>query len=332
MEDSEVGGKRKLEMAVNRGYANKRSKDQHEYPSRNPPNTRGPLAEAVVSGQRVSRLWNEAWKMWVMANHHSPTRPPCDPSRWEPEQLKMFFDDIGRCFLHGGRQQKDRGFIENRGPNGFDPYFQQDRKGPSWDFDSALMRNSGWGPPQSSWDREPPRGMRGGRGRGRLGPFPVNGLGMRGGMPSFAAPPSSTDPMLIKFVKEGQRNCLPFKEFWVKYCEEHGGGTYDPRKHSTAFFVGCALVYGVHKLVDEAWAKPYLGSVGIAGRPLLARIIKRGQRDELKESWKNFCEKKGEGKFDPELYDPQTLFEFMGTVGMETYKVSDLLAKLSNVP
>ena len=95
--------------------------------------------------------------------------------------------------------------------------------------------------------------------------------------------------------------------------------------------MGCALVYGVHKLVDEDWAKPYLGAVGIAGRPLLARIIKRGQRSELGESWKNFCEKKGEGKFDPELYDPQTLFEFMGTVGMETYDVSDLLAKLSNV-
>jgi len=334
MEDMEVGEKRKLRIAIREEPANKRSKERHEYPkSRGASSNRGPLAEAVVSGQRVSRLWNEAWKMWVLANCPRRERPPCDPARWEPEQLKMFFDDIGRCFLDGGQP------IERFGPPGppppplgFDAPFDIGRNGPMrrWQRDSPLMRNSGWGPP--SWDREPPRemvrgGMPGGfrdRGMIRAPPRP-----RFAGRPSFGGSDSFVDPMLIKFVKEGQRNCPAFKEFYVEYCKDHGGGTYDPIKHDTPFFVGCALVYGVRKLADERWAKPYLGAVGLAGRPLLVRIIKRGQRNELRESWKNFCEKKGEGKFDPEHYDPQTLFEFVGSVGMETYNASEIMAKLT---
>jgi len=334
MEDLEVGEKRKFRMAAKEESANKRSKERHEYPkSRGPPSNRGPLAEAVVSGQRVSRLWNEAWKMWVIANCPRRERPPCDPARWEPDQLKMFFDDIGRCFLDAGQPPNDRFGHHGGPPLGFDAPFELARNGPmpSWQRDSALMRNSSWGP--SSWDREPPREMARGampggfRGRGMM----RAGRSSFGGRPSFGGRESFVDPMLIKFVKEGQRNCPAFKQFYVQYCQDHGGGTYDPIKHDTPFFVGCALIFGVSKLVEEDWAKPYLGAVGLAGRPLLVRIIKRGQRNELRDSWKIFCEKKGEGKFDPELYDPQALFEFIGSVGMETYNASEIMAKLTNV-
>lgn len=286
MEFYEVGEKRGLEMQAPES-ANKRSKEQHEYPLEHPPSQpplqreRGPLAQAVVSGQRVSRIWNEAWKLWVSSQSGMVGRratPPLDPGRWNHEQLRGFFDDIARCFLESGGQQ---GMYPYEGGN------------PGW-----VSTNYG--------------SSRGGGGRpgGRRGP----------------------DPKLIEFVKVGQRTSLEFKEFWSMYCQEHGGSTFDPNKHATPFFVGCALCYGVKKLVEEEWAKPYLGAVGLAGQPMLARVIKRGQQNELKEGWTKFCEEKGEGKFDPELYDPQTLFEFMGSVGMQTYQVPDLLEKLAQVP
>jgi len=290
--------KRPLETGT-ASSASKRSKNRNE--NHKP---RGPLAEAIVNGQRVSKIWNEAWKLWVTTQANWSGRhgtPPCDPARWSPERLKIFFDELGMCFLEmrGNPSQQYLG-PPQRGPECFGP--------PMRNYEQPIDPNF------RQWGRQPaPRGNTG----TPFGP----GLGPRGGF---------TDPLLIQFIKDGQRNSPSFKEFWSQHCQEHGGGTFDPNKHATPFFIGCALCYGVDKLIEEDWTKPYLGAVGLAGQPLLARVIKNGQHDEFKESWTKFVEQKG-GKTDPTTYDPQTLFEFMGTVGMNTYKVPELLEKLAEI-
>jgi len=297
-----VGAKRSLET-VSSESATKRLKNRNENHL-----PRSPLAEAVVNGQRVSRSWNEAWKLWVTLQPYTGRHktPPCDPARWSPEQLKIFFDELAQCYmeLRGKRYSPDvrQRFGEShiRSPGGFDPYMQQ--------FEQPIGRS------RQPWERElaPPQNL-----------DIQTGFGIR--MRGF------TDPLLIQFVKDGQRNSQSFRDFWSQHCQEHGGGTFDPRKHATPFFVGSALCYGVERLVQEEWAKPYLGAIGLAGQPLLGRVIKNGLKNELKESWASFCEQKGETRKDPILFDPQTLFEFMGSVGMDTYKVPELLEKLAEI-
>jgi len=138
-------------------------------------------------------------------------------------------------------------------------------------------------------------------------------------------------PVLVEFVKTGQRNDQGFKEIWKRFCLEHGGGTMDPSKHVTPYFVGFIMYYGVKKLSDEDWAQDFLPKLGNIGAPILVKVVKKGQREseEWKEKWAQFCNETGSTRKDPALHEARSLFEFVSDVGVATYGEKELMRRLS---
>lgn len=73
----------------------------------------------------------------------------------------------------------------------------------------------------------------------------------QGAIPDFAVQPEFVPPVvrvkslsiqeeqyleqLVQHVKASQRRSLEWKKRWWKYCDTHGGGMHDPRRHDTAF-------------------------------------------------------------------------------------------------
>jgi len=288
------------------------------------------LAEAVKTGQRVSNGWKEAWKLWVSAqrNPDGVSRPPPnDPYRWPREALEQFFEEIGSFFVGGSISEPppyQAGPFPGgppRGPPSFPPSFsdfpsRSSFRGP-YRGSSAPFRQSSPSARSGSDFMGPPRqrGYKGGFGYGPPPPAARRGL---------------VDPVLVEFIKMGQRKKQGFREIWKRFCEEHGGGTMDPSKHATPYFIGFIMYYGVDKLSNEDWAKPYLPELGSIGAPILVGVVKKGQRESesWKEKWSQFCIESGAIKKDPALHEARSLYEFVSDVGVATYGEKELMKRL----
>jgi len=104
----------------------------------------------------------------------------------------------------------------------------------------------------------------------------------------------------------------------------------DPSKHATPYFIGFIMYYGVDKLSNEDWAKPYLPELGSIGAPILVGVVKKGQRESesWKEKWSQFCIESGAIKKDPALHEARSLYEFVSDVGVATYGEKELMKRL----
>jgi len=314
MDNSEVGEKRVREDANFRPA--KKIQKENRYPE-------NALAEAIKSGQRVSNGWKEAWKLWVSAqrNPNGINRPPPnDPYRWPTERLEEFFEEIGSFFVGGDSQEPPpfQGRPFRGGPPRSAPSFSDFGNRPS--FGEPYR-------PFSTPSRSPPPF----RGPGFMAGERPRQKGY-GGDFGFGPPPTPrSSPVLVQFIKTGQRNDQGFKEIWRRFCTEHGGGTMDPSKHNTPYFVGFIMYYGVQKLSDEDWAQDFLPKLGNIGAPILVKVVKKGQREseDWKEKWSRFCAETGSTRKDPALHEARSLFEFVSDVGVATYGEKELMRRLS---
>jgi len=240
------------------------------------------LAQAVKSGQRASPAWKQAWRLWAEA------QPPMDAHRGPPLDPNRWPMESLKSFL----EEVGTAYIQTVRSSG---------AGFGYGVTPAVAAL----PPRTTSGTTPAPRIR------------VNNNGM-----SYEGTGMSADDVekLVQFVKTGQR-ISPFKEMWVQHCQDHGKGTFDPRKHEAMFFVAFAFKYGVGTLGSEEWAQPYLNVLSRVAFPLLVHAIKTGQRAdaEWKATWSAFCDDQGIQMKDPARHDPGSLLQFMEQHGVKNF-------------
>jgi len=294
------------------------------------PLTQEELAQAVKVGQRASRAWGEAWKRWVNAQSYSPG---FDPALWDPEELRKFFHEVGEFFV-GGDSGPPPERRERRPPSGRKPTWAE--RGPKTER----------GPRYAEYRKRPSPRPRSIPHPSELNNFGINHKDANGKIVCFdwlngrcrwgsrckfshqssagelphnskGAPASHK---MVKFVKHGQAVSEDFKHCWSRFTMDHGGGTRDPSKHQSPFFVGYLLCFGLEKITTEGWADEYIDELMEVGHPILANAINKVRREsnEVRDSWERHCDT-ARGTMDPIRHSPGSLFQFFEQIGLKNY-------------
>mmetsp|Transcript_43824 Transcript_43824/g.95415 ORF Transcript_43824/g.95415 Transcript_43824/m.95415 type:complete len:367 (+) Transcript_43824:27-1127(+) len=148
-------------------------------------------------------------------------------------------------------------------------------------------------------------------------------------------------------IKEGQRRSVSWKEAWVSYCEQYGGGRYDPNRHEESFLVGFLELAGAcvaeklgiavqppqqpqqqqHQLppgkrqrtssAGSGYAGSGYGYVDPSASAALVDQVKSFQRQgkECKDVWVAFCDQNLQGVYDPARHDSTVLQQFLESQG-----------------
>ncbi|KAJ9469338.1 hypothetical protein DIPPA_01740 [Diplonema papillatum] len=122
--------------------------------------------------------------------------------------------------------------------------------------------------------------------------------------------PQDVLDQVVTAIKERQRSSTAFKHYWHIFCKQHGGGIYDPVRHTITFLA-------------KAMQECELFAAGTSLNPAviatieLADRVKRGQResDDFKARWWDYCDQHGEGKRDPHAHDYNFLRSAIQTIG-----------------
>lgn len=130
----------------------------------------------------------------------------------------------------------------------------------------------------------------------------------------------------VRLIKTGQAKDPEWKDAWHLHCGEHGGGTNDPGKHDSLFLLAFCFKYGISRLVNAAWAKDFLESLGEVAKPHLVRALKRGQamNNEWRQKWIEFTDAKNENPARDAMRDPNrqaagTLMEFYDSIAVPLF-------------
>mmetsp|Transcript_121532 Transcript_121532/g.227140 ORF Transcript_121532/g.227140 Transcript_121532/m.227140 type:complete len:716 (-) Transcript_121532:35-2182(-) len=107
---------------------------------------------------------------------------------------------------------------------------------------------------------------------------------------------------LVARVKAGQRGSDAFREAWMRYCEENGGGSRDPARHDMDFLSGFLAV-------APSDQPPELTEEHMR---LVAQVksLQRTNKD-FQEAWWKHCDENGGGKRDPARHEADFLENFL---------------------
>lgn len=159
-------------------------------------------------------------------------------------------------------------------------------------------------------------------------------------------------PHLGESIKFMQKKSTSFKNLWDNFCQQHGGGRYDPTKHEATTHVkfldfiaaqataalsmgmsGNAYMMGegeapLKRIRDSGMGMGVLGSVSSEKDQAVAQM-KAFQRmgQEQKELWDHYSDTYLQGVRDPSRHDLATLQEFMANHHIPPTPLSGLLAR-----
>lgn len=124
------------------------------------------------------------------------------------------------------------------------------------------------------------------------------------------APPSRD---LLNRVREVRNRSAAWQEFWGELCDKYGGGTRDPRRHTTAFLEN--FLSGGNQMPTAPQQPPpqqhaHTQPGPRAPRELLSAVLAK-QRSVGLRSWQQFCDDKGTTQRNPRSHTAEFLQEFL---------------------
>mmetsp|Transcript_115456 Transcript_115456/g.337684 ORF Transcript_115456/g.337684 Transcript_115456/m.337684 type:complete len:407 (+) Transcript_115456:95-1315(+) len=129
-----------------------------------------------------------------------------------------------------------------------------------------------------------------------------------------SAPSGAGHTSLVGEVKALQRASVANTEAWRQFCDEEGGGHYDPGRHDAEFLQAALehLSEPMSQQTSVGAARTQSRSRGAQGAgydgPLTERV-KALQRSStsVANSWREYCDTEGDGSYDPSSYEASFL-------------------------
>jgi hypothetical protein len=136
-----------------------------------------------------------------------------------------------------------------------------------------------------------------------------------------AGPTPDEQATVFELVEVGKAADANWRGMWELHCNTYGNWDQNPANHPVMFTVAHVFKFGITKLVETAWASPYLVAFASVAKPFLVKTVKIGQgrSAEWKQKWGDFCDAKAGGTRDPNHHDSGTLVEFFDTCALPEF-------------
>eukprot|EP00440_Ansanella_granifera_P005777 gb/GFBE01006266.1/.p1 GENE.gb/GFBE01006266.1/~~gb/GFBE01006266.1/.p1 ORF type:complete len:393 (+),score=71.49 gb/GFBE01006266.1/:1-1179(+) len=125
---------------------------------------------------------------------------------------------------------------------------------------------------------------------------------------------------LVQQVKLIQRSSEELKADWHKFCDEEQGGIRDPVRHDAAFLQRFLMTPQAAAALASFPQQLSADGEGQAARdpmhPNLVSQVKRAQRNNFKEAWRQHCDAEAGGMRDPGRHTVASLRRFLGSIDL----------------
>lgn len=235
------------------------------------------LQEAIKVGQRVSFEWKDAWHHWCDARA-AQRQSVYDPAKYPADALTDFFRTMGGLY---GQYYRGPPRDTRRGGGGPGPQMEHGytsrRTGRQYEEDIAdtliemvkcgQRQSPEWKEGWSAFCSEYAGGQNDPRKQAHNPVFFVAycfrfGLSTLGtepwAQPFLSAIAKAAMPVVVKAIKDGQRNSTAWKEAWGAFCDTKGIQFRDPSRHDAGSLLHFMDTVALAKFSTEPWVEPFI--------------------------------------------------------------------------